>query len=148
MLAHVAQAGFDPQARERAGGRLAGVWWQGRALRGSDRLPPAEAHYLRHVVVGQEWPPGTTLAEYLRSIRAVILDPQSGLATRRYEDKAWQLTIVGRSGCWRGPGDGDWIMVDYRLDTGHWMTAYQFSGDPDARVLVKGSEVRWLRRPR
>jgi hypothetical protein len=43
---HVAQAGFDPVARERVRGRLAGLIWQGRTLRGTDRLPPAEVHYL------------------------------------------------------------------------------------------------------
>ncbi len=29
VLAHVAQAGFDPHARERARGELAGIVWRG-----------------------------------------------------------------------------------------------------------------------
>ena len=148
VLEHVAEAGFDANARERARGELAGVIWQGETLRGSTMLPPADRHYIKHVLLRQEWPEGTTLDDYLASIRAVVRDPASGLVVRRYEGKAWQLTIVGRSGNWRGPGAGDWVLVDYRVETGHWTTAYQFSGDPNDRVRVKASDVRWLRRLR
>ena len=41
ILEHVAQVGYDPDARERARGKLAGLNWQGRTLRGRDMLPPA-----------------------------------------------------------------------------------------------------------
>ncbi len=119
VLAHVAQAGFDPQARERARGQLAGLVWRGQVLEGSTLLPPVERHYLKHVLVQREWPEGTTLERYTESIRAVVLDPASGVATRCYEGRAWQLSIVRRSGALRGPADHQWILVDYRPETGH-----------------------------
>lgn len=148
VLEHVAHAGFDPSTRERARGELAGVQWRGQVLRGSTMLPPAERHYVKHVLLRREWPEGTTLDAYLESIREVILDPASGVATRRYEGKAWQVAVVRRSGFWRGPRGRDWILVDYRLETGHWQTAYQFEGDPGQLLRTKASDLRWLRRPR
>ena len=73
MLLYAAQAGFDPNALERAGGRLNGLIWQGRTLTARDLLPPAIAHYLRHTVSVQEWPAGTTLEEYEASVRRAWL---------------------------------------------------------------------------
>ena len=96
----MAQAGFAPNARQRARGLLAGIVWQGQVLRGSTLLPPVERHYLKHVLVQQEWPPGTTLDDDIWSIREASLDPRSGVATRRFESKARQLTVVGQSGRW------------------------------------------------
>uniref|UniRef100_A0A831WYQ1 Uncharacterized protein n=1 Tax=Thermorudis peleae TaxID=1382356 RepID=A0A831WYQ1_9BACT len=148
VLEHVAHAGFDPNARERARGELAGIVWKGQVLGGSMMLPPAERHYIKHVLLRREWPEGTTLEDYKESIRAVVLDPASGLATRRYEGRAWQLTVVRRNGALRGPADHEWILVDYRVETGHWMTSYQFSEDPQVERRRQATEVRWLRRPR
>ena len=85
VLEHVAQAGFDPHATETVRGRAAGLIWQGRVLRGSDRLPPAEVHYLRHVVAAQEWPAGVSLDAWLGSIAEVVLDPRSGVLVNRYQ---------------------------------------------------------------
>ena len=73
VLEHVAQAGFDPTALEKMRGELAGIAWQGRVLTGSDRLPPTERHYLKHVVKRSEWPTGLCLEYYIESIRWVIL---------------------------------------------------------------------------
>ena len=52
-------------------------------LQGSDRLIPAETHYLRHVVAQQEWPSGTTLDDYLNRLGAVVLDHRSGVLVSR-----------------------------------------------------------------
>lgn len=147
VLEQVAQAGFDPNARERARGQLAGIIWKGQVLAGSTMLQPEERHHLKHVLVQQERPPGTTLVAYLQSLREVILASRSGVATRRFEGQAWQLTVVGLSGWWRGPDGGDWILVDYRASLGHWMTAYQFNGDPEQILREKASDLQWLRRP-
>lgn len=65
VLAHVAQAGFDPRPDKR-----------GRTN--------AEAHYRKHVERFREWPPGTTLETYLESARRVILDRRSSIFTSRY----------------------------------------------------------------
>ena len=148
VLEHVARAGFDPDARERAGGRLEGLLWRGRVLRGSDLLPPAEAHYLRHVVACQEWPPGTTLDDYLASIPRVILDPRSGVLISQYQGKAGtsRSCVVRRSS--ENPKGRIWILVEYRVATGHWMTAFQpktglaYFDDP------RRGNKRWVRRPR
>ncbi len=147
IIEYVTKAGFDPDAGEKAGGRLAGMYWQGHTLRGGDRLPPAEVHYLRHVVRNREWPDDTTLEEYIQSIQEVILNPDAYIFTSYYEDREWQLGFIAPSGSWRGDAGGDWILVEYRLSTGHWVTAYQFSGEYDRVARVsKRSNVVWLRR--
>ncbi len=147
IIEYIAQIGFDPEAREKAGGRLAGIYWQGRTLRGSDRLPPAEAHYLRHVVHNREWPDNTTLDEYIQSIKEVILNPNAYIFTSYYEDRGWQLGFIAPSGRWQGVRGGDWILVEYRVSTSHWVTAYQFSGEYDRVARVsKRSNVVWIRR--
>lgn len=145
VLERVAWAGFDPQAPERAGGRIAGVPWRGRLLKGSDRLAPAEVHYLRHVVVAQEWPVGTSLQEYVGGIRDVMRDPDSGVLTSRYQG-AWQLTVIRRSGPLRGPNGFARVLVDYRVQTGHWVRAYQPAEGLQVLQRPTREEIRWLRR--
>ncbi len=146
VLEHVAQAGFDPYSMEKVGGRVAGLLWQGRVLTGNDRLPPAEVHYLRHVVVAREWPLGTSLPEYLRSARDVIRDGRSGVLTSRYQG-AWQLTVVRRAEELQGPDGFGWVLVDYRVQTGHWVTVFQPADG--LRVLQRPTreDFRWLRQP-
>ena len=108
MLEHVAQAGFDPGAHERARGRVAGLVWQGRVLAGRDMLTPVEVHYVWHVLKREEWPAGTTLGQYVQSIRDVVLDPDSGVFTHRYGTE-WQLGVVRESRNLRGPRGADWV---------------------------------------
>ena len=93
MLRHVAEAGFDRGALERVRGELVGVIWLGMALRGSDRVSPADRHYLKHVVKRREWPAGTNRAGYLDSLRRVILDLSSGVFTSIYQG-APQLGVI------------------------------------------------------
>jgi hypothetical protein len=148
VLEHVAGAGFTPAPDTRVGGRLAGIAWQGRTLRGSDRLTSAETHYLRHVVAQQEWPPGTTLDEYLTSIHEVILDPASGALTSRFSGQFWQLALVRRSGALGGPEGYEWLMVEYRVELGHWTTAFQLrDGLPAVTANPERQRQRWLRHP-
>lgn len=148
ILEHVAHAGFDPTPNAMAGGRLAGLTWQGRVLRGRDRLSSAEVHYLRHVAVRGEWPTGTSLEQYLHSARTVIGDPATGVLVSRYDKVYWQLTAVRLSGDLKGPQGYDWVAVEYRLETGYWVTAYQpegglagITGNP------RRQEQQWLRSP-
>ena len=148
VLEHVARAGFDPEARERVRGRLAGAVWQGRTLRGSDRLPPAELKYLWHVLTRREWPDGTTLHQYVESIRQVILDPCCGGFVSRFQGE-WQLGLVRDSGDLRGPNGSSWILIEYRLVTNHWVTAFQPHIALAQEVAnAKREGLRWLRRPR
>ncbi len=79
VLNHVAQAGFDTTTTSPVGRLGSGVTWHGRLLRASDRLPPDQAHYVRHVLGAQEWPPATTFQQYLQSVRDTVLDSGSGV---------------------------------------------------------------------
>ncbi len=143
---YVAERGFDPDALERVRGRGAGIVWRGQTLRGRDQLPPAEAHYVRHVLAEQEWPLGTSLQEYLECVAQIVLDQGSGVFLSYYQDRL-QLGFVGRSDHWRGEWGDDWILVDYRASTRHIVTAYQveapeFAANQNARRII-----RWLRIP-
>jgi hypothetical protein len=146
ILEHVANAGFDPNARERVRGRLAGVVWQGQSLRGRDQLSPAEVHYLWHVLHREEWPSATNLERYCETISHVILDPTSGVFASRYQGTL-QLGIVRSTGDLRGPRGFDWLSVEYRVVTQHWTTAYQLPSIALELLNARRSDVRWLRRP-
>lgn len=113
----------------------------------SSRLQAGAHDFVKHVQKRQEWPPGTSLAEYIASIREVILDESSGIMLGSYLGLAWQLTFVRRSGPLHGPGGFAWVMVDYRVDTGHWVTAFQFDGTPETVLFPSRRDVRWLRPP-
>ena len=147
VLEHVAQAGFDPNARERVRGRLAGFIWQGRVLRGRDMLPSAELKYAWHALHREEWPIGTALDGYIAGIRDSILDERSGIFTSRFNG-LWQLGVVCRSGALRGPRGHEWLIVEYRLATRHWTTAYQLEQGLRGLRAAERSDMRWLRRPR
>lgn len=146
VLAHIAAAGFDPDARERVRGELTGMAWRGRLLVGRDRLPPAERHYLKHVRYRREWPDGFSLPAYLLSVRAIILDPDSGVFTSRYQG-AWQIGIVRETRDQRGPEGHGWILVEYRLELGHWVSAHQLAGGLADLGTGQRTDLRWLRRP-
>ncbi len=127
VLAHVAQAGFDPRRDKR--GRTA-----------------AEKHFRKHVIAQHEWPDGTTLEEYLESARQVLLDPESSVMVSRYYG-SFQLGVIGPSGSMRGPRGGNWIVVDYRAGLGYWTTVFQPRDLRQDFLLVAGREsMRWLRR--
>lgn len=147
VLRHVARAGFDPLALERARGNLVGLPRPGggAVLRG-ERLSSAEIHYLRHIVAQEEWPTGTTLAGYVASLPPLILDPDSGVLVGRFQG-VWQATIVRLSGELRGRGGHQWLVVEYRLRRGHWMTAHQLRAGL-GQLWQAREDVRWLRTPR
>jgi len=146
VVEHVAQMGFNLQATETARSDLTGLRWQGQVLKASDPLRPDHRHFLKHVVVDQEWPVSTNLQGYVDSIRAVILDPSAGVFTNQYLG-ASSLGIVRESRALRGPGGRDWVLVQYRLGWGHWVTAYQPDKGLDELLEPQWGDVRWLRRP-
>jgi hypothetical protein len=126
VLSHVAQAGFDP------------IIYRRRSA--------AEHHYQKHVVRQQEWPSETTLDDYLRSVRKVILDARSGLFTSRYQ-RAYQLGVIRPSSALRGPRGFDYVLVEYRLDLGRWVTAHQVARGLAEIQSPQRTELRWLRQP-
>jgi len=146
VLEHVSRVGFSLRATERVRGRLRGQIWQGRELKGSDRLPPAEVHFLTHAVARQEWPLGTDQQGYITSIRQVIRDPASGVFLNRYQTVRG-LGVVRRSRHLRGPGGADWVLVQYRLGWGHWITAYQPTRGLEELDAPAWSDIQWLQQP-
>ena len=149
VVRHIGGAGFDPHARERVRGTLVGLVRPGGGQVGvRDRLPPAEVHYLRHVVAREEWPPGTDLPRYLASLQEVIDDSASRLFTSLCQG-IWQCGVIRPVGSLKGPQGGDWVVVDYRLMTGHWVTAFQPAYGPaglaDPLLDSRRRQLRWLR---
>lgn len=145
VQAHAASAGFDPEATTRVSQRLYGESWRGRVFGPGDRAPTEVVHYLRH---RPEWPAGTTLDQYRQSLAEAVGDSSAGVSLERIGGH-WQLTFVTRSGRWRGPRGGDWIIVGYPVDYGYWTTGYQ-PEDPHIHLVTRrpGSErQRWLRQP-
>lgn len=143
----VARVGFDPNATTKASMLLDGLIWAGRRIASTDRLDNALAHYLRHAIVQQEWPPGTTFADYVDSLRRAVVDPGGGLYLDRYFG-VWELSFVAPSGPQRGPGGADWILVGYQVEYEFWVTGFQ----PQAGLgylarTPKRTDGRWLRRP-
>lgn len=102
---------------------------------------------MRHAVAGQEWPPGTTLAEYIQSIRDIALDPASGLFVSQFRTFGWHHAIVGRADRWRGPRGYTWAMVEYRVTPGYWMTAFQMSQGLAYFSAATRKAGQWLRQP-
>lgn len=141
VVRHVAKAGFDPNGLERCGGRLDGLVWKGKTLRGSDMLPPGEAHYLRHAVYGQEWPDGTTLTEYYQSLEDVILDPESRILISKFGDE-WQVGFLGEN----QPGmQYTYTWVDYRVSTHHWITGFMTNDFDEVLNNPRRTVKRWVR---
>ena len=100
------------------------------------------------MIAQAEWPVGTSYDAYLESIRNIIKDPRSGLLVSQFKDRGWQLTIVGPSAPMRGPDGSDWIIVEYRLSTGHWVTVFQPDEGLAYLELPERRQRLWLRRPR
>lgn len=144
IVSEVATAGFDPKALEVVRGRLAGMTWGDKVLRGSDRLSPAEVHYLWHAVKRKEWPAGTTIEGYIDSLRKVIRDPNTGIFVSKFSD-VWQLGFVGRSGELRGIGGKEFVIIEYRTGYGHWTTGYQPVSIDDVMSDLRRTEISWLR---
>lgn len=147
IVRHIAGVGFDPNALERARGNIVDTPRPGGGtVQTGARIPPEEAHYLRHCVKQREWPAGTTLPAYRTSIRAVVLDARSGLLINRYQG-AWQLAIVRESLALRGENGHQWMLVDYRLKLGHWTTAHQLEHGLSSLGPPRREQIRWLRLP-
>lgn len=145
---HVATVGFDPTGQTRLGQRAAGVIWQGQRLAGNATISTELAHFLRHVVGGQEWPSGTSFGAYVVSLQAAIADPEGRILLDRLHG-FWRLTFFAASGRHRGPFGGDWIVVGYSVDYGYWTTGFQTAEVPDDyRQLIGSEEQRWLGEPR
>ena len=143
---HVSAAGFDPLATYPADRRVVGLQrTNGQIIQHGDPIPTAELHYLRHVVHQQEWPTGTTQAQYEQSLRDLALNLRVGILVSERSLFGWQVAIIGRTGTVRGPGGRDRVVVEYRVGTGSWATGYQ--PREGLRFAVTRLRKRWLRLP-
>lgn len=141
---HVAAAGFDPSHRVAAGKRLIGIIWQGQTVQRQTSIPTAEAHYLRHVIVGREWAGGTSLEQYLESAAAVARNPSSGVFISHYDGRR-AIGIVGDTPVPRGIFGAPLTLVEYRVMTRRWTTAFQLQEGIDYLVRQNRKDFRWLR---
>jgi hypothetical protein len=144
---HVARAGFDPTIVLPADPRIVGLKRGNGQLVGlGDPIPTAELHFLRHVVRQQEWPKGTTESQYERSLGDLAASLRAGMLVRQIAHFGWHVTIVGRSANLKGPLGSDWMIVEYRVNDGSWVTGYQ----PRDGLLFANRRPRrrWLRLPR
>ena len=143
---HVAQAGFDSQRTFVADRRVIGLTRSnGQIIQPGDLIRPAELHHLRHVKARTEWPIGTSQPQFEASLGELAQHPRAGILVSEHGLFGWQVAVVGRSGRWRGPSSFEWMLVEYRVSTGHWATGHQLR-----RGLAFANErgrKRWLRLP-
>ena len=143
---HVAEAGFDPTRMLPADQRVVGMHSsRGSVIRQGDPLSTGELHYLRHAVRQEEWPVGTSLGRYQDSLSALAASLRVGILLRQIAHFGWHVTIIGRSGRWKGRLGSDWMIVEYRVSDGYWVTGYQ----PRDGLLFANRRPRrrWLRLP-
>ena len=146
---HVADAGFDPMTTLPADARVVGLTPLGglAPLQLGDPVPAAELHYLRHVVSQQEWPVGTSRADYIRSARDLALDSRTGVLISEYRDYGWHVAVVGRSRGLQGPQGYPLMLVEYRVTTGHWGTVLQLRQGYAHFESAYRKRKLWLRLP-
>jgi len=148
IAAHIASRGFDLASTRKIGGAVPVIPYNGRAYLRSEKHPTQFAHFLKHAVGAEEWPPGTTEAQYLHSIAEAVRDPVAGIFLCR-EAGVWQLQYFALAGQWCGPRGGAYILVGYRPAYGWWLTAFQVQS-PVAHIarMTNWQDGRWLRFPR
>lgn len=137
---HVVQRGFNPAEDERVQRRIAGVEWNGRILKSSDRIPSLDVHWLRH---RDEWPVPLTREEYQNAVEAVVRS--SGPVILHNFNGEWiQLAFLGQV------NDGtskEWLVVEYRPNLGHITTAFRVVS-PEAEFSYEHRRLaRWVVTP-
>lgn len=143
---HVATVGFSTTEMMRVRTSIRGQVWNGKRLEIGDMIPTDVGHYLKHVVVNQEWPDGTTLGDYKRSLREVILDPSSDVFVSKYND-AWQIGFIRESRNWRGTNGYGSILVEYKVQYGYLVTGYQ-PEDVVIQLAKDRESFQWIRKKR
>lgn len=147
----IAEAGYDPYATERVRVGLAGTDHRGRLLSHGQEISTEDRHDATHVVAEEQWPAGTSKEDYLASAREVVLDPKTRIlySRRPYPGgNRRHLGFIRQSGELRGPGGSQWMFVEYRLETGHWMTAHQRpEGPEDIEAENRREDTLWMNAP-
>jgi hypothetical protein len=148
LSALVSVAGFPTDEPQHVPGRIVGMTNLSREIiQNGDLLPASEVHYLDHVLKKREFPDGTSLEEYLEFASQVINDPDSGILISQRGSR-WHLAFIRESREMMGDEGYAFVMVEYRVAIGHWMTFFQ----PEDGIAYLEDDLRrtnkkWLRHP-
>ncbi len=99
----------------------------------------AAIHYEKHVTRNAEWPPETSLDDYVAAAQDAVLSADK-IFTHRFRG-VWQV------GFWREVEGERPILVQYRLELGRWTTVFRPA--VSLEVLLAGpefEEIRWIRK--
>ena len=96
LRTHLAAVALVRPTVARVDDEAGGLMWEGDILKGGDWIPRLEAKYLKHVVLNQEWPDGTTIEEYAESLAETVRDPTGGVYIE-LDEETWKVTCVARS---------------------------------------------------
>jgi len=141
----VAERGFNDNLLEKAGGRLAGLEWEGNTIKGSDTLGVGVAHYLRHAVFKEEWPKGTSINEYYASLRNVVEDKTTKIFIGSYLNEL-QISFIRDAKELAGKDSGGTILIEYRPKLGYFVTANQVKTELEIIEDAKRSGIIWIRK--
>lgn len=144
----VARRGYDPAGTKRTLGRMTGQTWSGGIIAAGDAIPTAERDFILHARINQEWPTGTSLNEFIESLRSAVLDPDGGVFLAPSSRGGYELTFIARKANLRGPSGSGWILVGYEVDDGWWMAGFQPSSGMnyvEGRTRLRSG--RWLKSP-
>jgi hypothetical protein len=117
-------------------------------VRSGDPIDVRLAKYLQHAVREEQWPAGTSFAEFIRCLDQLVRSDLSGIFADQ-RPSGWVLTFVGRSEVWGGIDGGPCIVVLYDCRHERLVTAFQPTRglsyvEDNARV----TGGRWLTRMR
>ncbi|HLI51199.1 MAG TPA: hypothetical protein VKU87_05345 [Thermomicrobiaceae bacterium] len=146
VVEQVAMAGFDPERRINAPREIAGLVWEGQQVEAGERIAVNAAHYLKHVVLQREWPDGTTLATYEADAIRIARDPRSGVFVSSWQGQR-TVGVIGFLATACGLRGSGWILVEYRVAMGHWVTVFQPVNGLRYIDRPGRARLQWLRHP-
>lgn len=144
IVEKIGELGLCHDPIQKVDNSTAGLVWKGKALQIGEMVSPEEAHYLKHVMVREEWPEETTLDEYVSSLRQVIENPNSSIFISKY-DGNWQIGFIGESGKWQGSKGHKFILVEYRVKYGYWVTGFQ-PEFIEKQIIQKRETILWIQK--
>ena len=96
----------------------------------SERLPSAEIHLLKRIHLDRQWPPGTTVAQFVADLHQAMQHPDMQVWTYRWLGEAF-AGFLSPSHVQNVPNSEAGIFVAYSADHGVIKTGFQASS-PEA----------------
>lgn len=139
IIAHVAQASFVTYLSRVPIRVREGLGHYG--LNCPARMSNIEWHLLERVYLDEQWPPGTTVAEYVHDLHQAIKHAEVEVWTYRYFDRPY-AGFFSPSHVQGLPGSEPYLFVAYSpvfgtLTTGYQTAARQNVFDVNCRVLIQ-----------